>query len=154
MSATGFGNGSLQTGISLTGLGTIASGATAVTAAFTVPYVMGASAALCDRANLELVCTSFTPTGTPNLQGMFITEDDGSSYDPYWVNNSQLLPYDETFFQMPLNTAATVLVKRKGVWLPSCIAGSANVQLVILNNSGVSITVSSATLYPYGGVAG
>lgn len=155
MSSTGLGSGGLQTGISLTGLGTIANGATGISAAFTIPYVSNASAALCDQANLQLSCTSFTPSATsPYLQGVFITEDDGSNYDPYWVANAQLFPIDLTLFTKPLKVAATTLVKRKGLILPSCIAGSANVQLVILNESGVSMTVSSATLYPYGSMAG
>lgn len=155
MAATGFGNGGIQTpGIPLTGLGTIANTATGITAAFTIPYVTGSTAALCDRANLQLSCTSFTPTSGGYLQGIFITSDDGANYDPYWVASGQLFPYDATFFSYPLNAAATTLVRVKGLILPSVIGAGTNIELVLLNESGVSITVNSATLYPYGGDVG
>lgn len=156
MASTGAGNGGLQTGISLTGLGTLNAGSSVVVSgAFTIPYVTNATAALCDRAHLQFTAASFTPTANPAyIQGAFLTEDDGSNYDPTWISNSQLFPTDDTFFTIPLPTAATTFVKRKGIWLPSCVAAGANVQLALLNLTGVAITVSAMTLYPYGGMNG
>ncbi len=155
MAATGIGQGGLQTGISLSGFTSIANGATAASTAFTIPYVTDATAALCDMANLQITASSFTPTGNPvNIQGVFITEDDGANYDPYFVSNAQLFPADESFFLIQLQAVAQTFVKMKGILLPSVIAAGTNIQLVLFNNSGVSLTISNVTLYPYGSMAG
>ena len=152
--ATGYGWGALQTAIALTGLGTIANTATGITAAFTLPLATNATAGTVQVGDLELTITSATPTGG-NIQGVFLVSDDGSTFDPYGVSNSQLFPFDSYWFQIPLlPSVAVTQIKKKGLWLPPVPSGGSNVELVLYNLSGVSITVSAANLYPAGSSAG
>ena len=158
MTAIVFGSGGTQTGVSLTGLGTIATGGTGISAAVALPYVSVTGAAgavsVVMRANLQLNCTSFTPSTPGYLGGVWVTSDDGTNYDPYWVSNNQLFPLDATSFSYPLQAAATTLVRVKGIILPDVPPGGTNAKLVIFNFSGVSITVSSAAIYPAGDASG
>ena len=159
MAALGYGWGATQTGISLTGasfLTTIANTATGISAAFTIAALSTAAGATPVLANLQLNITSATPAaGAPNIQGVFLVKDDGTNYDTYGVSNSQLFPIDMTSFTSQLQpSVATTIIKVKGIVLPFVPSAGTNVEFVIYNLSGVSITINSADLYPAGYDAG
>jgi len=150
--ANGFGFAALQSIVALSGLGTIANNATGISAAFTVPLVANSAAGICYIGDFQANITSATSgSGTPVIQAVFITKTDGTNFDPYGTNNNQLFPFDYSFFRIPLipSTAYTIL-KAKGIVIPAVPSGSNNIEIVLYNLSGVSITVNSAGLYPTG----
>ena len=156
MAANGAGWGLVQAGISLGAVfNGLASGATAETAAITIPLVTNATAATPQEADIELVMSAAitTGSGTPNVQAVWITADSGSNYDVYGVSSLQLFPFGrEEFHQETLLSSTAYSVLRFRMALPPVASTTTGgPKLVIFNNTGVAFAATvTATAYPVG----
>ena len=155
MAASGAGWGLLQTGIPLGAVfNGLANGATAETAAITIPLVTNATAATPDSVDIELVMSAaISPTAGGNIQAVWLTADSGTNYDAYGVSSSQLFPFArEEFHQEPLDSSLSYPVIRFRMALPPVLStSSGNIKLVVFNNTGVAFAATvTATAYPVG----
>lgn len=156
MAATGAGWGLVQSGISLGSVfNALASGATAETAAITIPLVTNSTAATPSEANIELVMSASitTASGSPNVQAVWLSADSGANYDVYGVSNLQLFPFGrEEFHQETLLPSTAYNVLRFRMALPPVSGTSTGGPiLVVYNNTGVAFaTTVTATAYPVG----
>ncbi len=156
--STGYGNGLLQTAISLGSVfNAMAIGATVETAAFAIPTVTNATAAYCNYADLWLILSVATTTsaGSPNLQGVIIVSDDGTNFEPYFTINSQLFPLSNGFTYPLAASSAYSLIRVPNIIIPFIPSSSAVAKLILYNNLGVALPATvTATLYPAGGSIG
>ena len=156
MAVTNFGNSLYGTGITITGLASLASGSVASSAQFANPLLGTASASYPTQCDLVFVmgATFTTGAGTPNLQAVLLAGASGVG-ETGRVSSAQLFPtfgVAQANLIQSLGYTGTEWIVVKGIWVPS----SPYLTLAVLNNTGTALPSSgmTATLYPYGGAAG
>jgi hypothetical protein len=156
MATTNFGNSLYGTGITISGLASLASGSVGTGTQFANPLLGTATGAYATNADLVLVmgATFTTGAGTPNLQAVLLAGGSGVG-ETGRVSSSQLFPtfgVSQANLIPSLGYTGTEWIMVKGIWVPS----SPYLTLALLNNSGAALpaTGMTATLYLYGGAAG
>ena len=156
MAVTNFGNSLYGTGITITGLASLASGSVASSAQFANPLLGTAAGSYPTQCDLVFVmgATFTTGAGTPNLQAVLLAGASGVG-ETGRVSSTQLFPtfgVAQANLIQSLGYTGTEWIMVKGIWVPS----SPYLTLALLNLSGATLPASgmTATLYLYGGAAG
>jgi len=156
MTATPYGNGLYQTGIVISGLASLGSGAVALSQQIANP-VLGGSNSYPTAADLiiTLGTTLTAGAGTPNIQAVLLRSLTASgATEVSGVSSNQLFPFygsaQENLIPSQAYTSASIIAI-KGLSWPS----SPYLYLALLDNTGAAFpSLVTGTLYPYGGSFG